>query len=180
MTTRIAFLRAVNLGTRRVAMPRLITVLEGLGATDVWTFVNSGNAVFDASGSRAALERAIEDALHDALGFEVETFVRTAAELRRAVGEEPFPITDGDTHFITFLKAPPDAATSRALERLSNDYDTLVVHGRDVHWRMRGKSSDSTLRKKDWEIVGKNASTSRNMNMLRRLVAKIDRPGATR
>ncbi|HEY3723016.1 MAG TPA: DUF1697 domain-containing protein [Acidimicrobiia bacterium] len=174
MTTRVAFLRAVNLGQRRVAMSRLITVLEGLGSTDVWTFVNSGNAVFDASGSRAALERAIEDALHEDLGFEVETFVRTAAELRRAVGEQPFPITDGDTHFLTFLKAAPDGATSRALEQLSNDFDTLVVHGRDVHWRMRGKSTDSKLKKKDWEIVGKNASTSRNMTMLRRLVAKID------
>jgi hypothetical protein len=39
---------------------------------------------------------------------------------------------------------------------------------------MRGKSTDSKLKKKDWEIVGKNASTSRNMTMLRRLVAKID------
>ncbi len=174
MTTRIAFLRAVNLGKRRVAMPRLIAVLEGLGCTNVWTFVNSGNAVFDQSGSRAALERTIEDALREDFGFEVETFVRTATELRRAVAEQPFPITGGDTHFITFLKRPPGTVTSRALEQLSNDYDTLVVHGHDVHWRMRGKSSDSTLRKKDWEIVGKNASTSRNINMLRRLVAKID------
>jgi uncharacterized protein (DUF1697 family) len=180
VTTRIAFLRAVNLGTRRVAMPRLVTVLEGLGATDVWTFVNSGNAVFDASGSRAALEQAIEDALREELGFDVETFVRTAAELRRDVAEQPFPIAAGDTHFITFLKDRPDAATSRALEQLSNDFDTLVVHGRDVHWRMRGKSTDSKLKKKDWEIVGKNASTSRNMTMLRRLLAKIDGPGATR
>jgi hypothetical protein len=57
---------------------------------------------------------------------------------------------------------------------LSNNFDTLVVRGRDVHWRMRGKSTDSKLKKKDWEnIVGANHSTSRNMNMLRKLAAKI-------
>ncbi len=174
MTTRIAFLRAVNLGKRRVAMARLVAVLEGLGYADVWTFVNSGNATFDASGSRAELERSIESGLHDELGFEVETFVRTAAELRRVVAERPFPVADGDTHFVTFLKLVPDTATTHALEALSNDFDTLVVRGRDVHWRMRGKSTDSKLSKKDWEIVGKNASTSRNMSMLRRLHTKIE------
>lgn len=175
MTTRVAFLRAVNLGKRRVAMARLVEVLEVLGYADVWTFVNSGNAVFDAGGSRASLERAIEGSLLEAFGFEIETFVRTAAELRTIVGEQPFPLVDGDTHFITFLEQVPDASASRALEALSGSYDTLVVRGRDVHWRMRGKSSDSPLRKKDWEtIVGKNASTSRNMTMLRRLLAKID------
>jgi uncharacterized protein (DUF1697 family) len=174
MTKRVAFLRAVNLGKRRVPMSRLVDVLDGMGYTDVWTFVNSGNAVFDGTGSRAALERAIEVELTGAFGFPIETFVRSVAELRRAVETQPFPIVRGDTHFVTFLKRAPDAATKRALEGLSGSYDTLVVTGADVHWRMRGKSSDSPLTKRDWAIVGENASTSRNMNMLRRLVAKID------
>jgi uncharacterized protein (DUF1697 family) len=178
MTVRIAFLRAVNLGRRTVGMGRLIALLEQLGYDDVWTFVNSGNAVFGASGSRADLERVIRSTLEAEFGFEVETFVRTAAELRKIVADDPFPVAEGDTHFVTFLKAVPDPATQRALEALSGDYDLLVVRGRDVHWRMHGKSSDSPLRKKDWAIVGENASTSRNMNMLRRLMVKIDSRGS--
>ena len=175
MTTRIAFLRGVNLGKRRVSMARLVKVLERLGYDDVWTFVNSGNAVFDASGSRANVERDIEGALAKEFGFDVETFVRTPAELRTSVGEKPFTITGDDTHFITFLRTAPDAAAAKQLVGLSGSYDTLVVYGKDVHWRMRGKSSDSPLKKKDWEqILGKNSSTSRNMNMLRRLLDKID------
>jgi hypothetical protein len=40
---------------------------------------------------------------------------------------------------------------------------------------MRGLSSASPLKKQDWErILGKNTSTSRNMNMLQRLATKID------
>jgi uncharacterized protein (DUF1697 family) len=174
VTTRIAFLRAVNLGKRTVSMARLVKVFEELGYEGAWTHINSGNVVFEATGSRAAVERSIGDALEAAFGFEVTTFVRTAAELRQALRLDPFTVGEGDTYFVTFLKTAPSAATAKALESASNDFDTLVVHGRDVHWRMRGKSTDTTVKAKTWNLVGKNASTSRNITMLRKLAAKLE------
>jgi len=174
VTTRVAFLRAVNLGKRRVPMARLVEVCEGLGYDDVWTHANSGNAVFDATGSRPTIERAMEGALESAMGFEVTTFVRTAAELKKAVNRDPFKLVSGDTYFITFLKAAPSAAIRKALEAASNDFDTLVVDGRKVHWRMHGKSTDTTLKSKTWSLIGEHRSTSRNANLLGRLVAKLD------
>ena len=170
---RIAFLRAVNLGKRRVPMTRLVEVCEGLGYDNVWTHANSGNAVFDATGARTTIERAMEDALESAMGFEVTTFVRTAAELKKAVNRNPFKVAAGDTYFVTFLKKPPSATTRKALEAASNDFDTLVVDGRDVHWRMHGKSTDTKLASKTWKLVGEHGSTSRNANLLRTLVAKL-------
>jgi len=175
MTTQIAFLRAVNLGKRRVQMTRLKEIVEGLGYDDVWTHINSGNVIFSATGARGAVERRLEAAFESEFGFEVTTFVRTAAELRRAISFEPFKVTSGDTHFVTFLKGSLPPAERTALEALSNDFDTLVVKGRDVHWRMHGKSTDSKLKTKDWDaIVGQHQSTSRNMNMLVKLVDKLD------
>jgi len=129
--------------------------------------------VFDAAGSRAAIEVSMEDALETALGFEVETFVRTAAELNKALSLGPVKVGDADTYFITFLKTPPSAATAKALEAASNDFDTLIVRGRDVHWRMRGKSTDTKLTPKTWNLLGTHRSTSRNVNMLRKLAAKL-------
>lgn len=175
MTTRVAFLRAVNVGRRRVANARLIEILEGLGYDDVWTFVNSGNAVFTATGTRAALEKAIRTGLEADLGFEVSTFVRSIAELRTAFERRPFDVGTGDTYFLTFLQDRASAAQRRELEALSNETDTLVVDGRDVHWLMHGKSTDSTLAKRQWErILGPESSTSRNTTMLTRLLAKLD------
>ena len=174
MTVRIAFLRAVNLGKRRVEMPRLKKAVEDLGYDDVWTYINSGNVVFDATGSRAAIERAVEKALEDEFGFECTTFVRTAAELEKSLGTRPFDVAPSDTHFITFLKKAPSASAAKGLEALSNDFDTLVVKGTDVHWRMHGKSSDSPLQRRDWEkVLGPLSSTSRNVTMLTRLSAKL-------
>ena len=56
MTTRIAFLRAVNVGGRTVPMSRLVEVFGGLGYEGAWTHINSGNVVFEATGGRAALD----------------------------------------------------------------------------------------------------------------------------
>lgn len=174
MTTRIAFLRAVNLGKRTVRMARLVELFEGMGHDGVWTHINSGNVVFEASGSRADIEHRIERTLEDAFGFEVTTFVRTATELRTLMTDAPFDVAEGDTYFVTFLKSAPRSADAKAFESLSNDMDTVVVQGRDVHWLMHGKSTDSSLRQKDWARFGANGSTSRNVTMLRKLVAKID------
>jgi uncharacterized protein (DUF1697 family) len=176
MTSRVGFLRAVNLGQRTVKMARLVEIVERLGYQRVWTHINSGNVVFDASGSRADVEQRLETAFEAAFGFEVTTFVRTPAELRATLAANPFEVAEGDTHFLTLLKTRPTEAERRGLEALTNDFDTLVVDGLDVHWRMHGKSTDSPLKTKDWEkVIGRHQSTSRNMTMLRKLAAKLDR-----
>lgn len=175
MTVRIGFLRAVNLGNRRVPMSRLVSVCEGLGYANVWTYVNSGNVVFDTTGARASIETAMQKALEDEFGFECTTFVRTAKELNKVLGAKPFTVAAGDTHFVTFLKEAPAVSDAQRVEELSNDFDTLVVQRADVHWRMSGKSTDSRLAKRDWEkILGPLSSTSRNVTMLTKLTAKID------
>jgi uncharacterized protein (DUF1697 family) len=173
VTTRIAFLRAVNVGRRTVPMARVVETLTGVGYDGVWTHANSGNVVLQAAGPRTALERSIEDALEGTFGFEVTTFVRTAAELHKALALEPFPVAEGDTYFVTFLKAAPSRSVAKALQEASNDFDTLVVKGRDVHWRMRGRSTETRLPSKTWDLVGRHGSTSRNVNLLRRLDAKL-------
>ena len=173
MSTRLAFLRAVNLGKRRVDMKRLAAVLREHGHDDAWTYINSGNAVFTSGKARGPLEAELERLFEAEFGFEVTTFVRTLAELDKALALQPFELAAGDTYFITFLKKAPTAAQRKGLEALSGDFDTLLVEGADVHWRMRGKSSDSPLTRRDWEkVLGPLSSTSRNTTMLRKLADK--------
>jgi uncharacterized protein (DUF1697 family) len=166
----------VGLGNRRIANRRLAELVEGLGYTDAWTYISSGNVVFDAPGRRADIERQIEQAVEADVGFEATTFVRSAAELARLRDRAPFgEVAAPQTYFVTFLKAAPTAEAARRLEALSNDFDTLVVEGRDVHWLMQGKSTDTLLTKKRWEgVVGVDRSTSRNTTMLYKLVAKLE------
>jgi uncharacterized protein (DUF1697 family) len=179
LATRVAFLRAVNMVTRRVPNARLVELCAGLGYRDPWTYISSGNVVFDTSGRREGIEAAIERAVEAAVGFEATTFVRSAAELRRLRDHRPFDLRPADTYFVTFLKSRLSPAATRRLEALSNDFDTVVVDasGRDVHWLMHGRSVATTLPKKAWDdVVGEYRSTSRNTTALHKLIDKLDQP----
>ena len=170
----VAFLRAVNVGKRRVAMADLKADLEALGYDEVWTYINSGNAIFRSPLARAELEPAIEAQLEASLGFEVETFVRTAAQVAAIVDRKPFgAVPDGVTHLVAFLRAAPSASGKRAIEALSGEVDQLQVHGAEVHWRIEGTSMDTALKPKDWKAAGAGLNTTRNITMLTKLAAKL-------
>jgi uncharacterized protein (DUF1697 family) len=68
----IAFLRGINLGTRRLPMSRLRDLFEKLGFDDVKTFIASGNVVFSSKVKDASqLELRIAKHLEASLGYSV-------------------------------------------------------------------------------------------------------------
>ena len=171
----VAFLRAVNVGKRRVEMAKLRTELEDLGLADVSTYINSGNAVFASRKKAATLEPLIEDRLESAFGFVVETFVRTAEQVVEISGRTPFgTIPEGHTHLVALLRAAPDAAGAAAIEALAGEQDELAVVGAEVHWHIAGTSLDTLLKAKDWKAAGAGLNTTRNITMLQKLAAKLD------
>ena len=172
----VAFLRAVNVvAHRRVAMSRARGVLEGLGFEDVGSFANSGNLTFATSGRAADLEARIRAAFEDEFGFELTTFVRTGRQVRELVSSRPFgTIAPGHTYFGLLPLTRLTAKEKRAVQALSNDRDEVVVRGRDVHWLIRAKSTETSLGPRRWlEALPDNPTTARNMTLLNRLAAKL-------
>lgn len=170
----VAFLRAVNVGKRRMQMSDLVAAVEGLGYDDVWTHIASGNVAFRSPLGRAKVEPAIEAAVADAFGFEAEAFVRTASQLGTIVDLAPFgTVAPGTTYLVAFLRSAPTKAQKQAIEDLSGAVDTLEVHGADVHWRIDGSSQDTALKPKDWKAAGAAPNTTRNITMLTKLVARL-------
>jgi uncharacterized protein (DUF1697 family) len=171
----VAFLRAVNLGKRQVAMATARQVLEELGFEQVSSYVNSGNLLFSTSGKTSDHEAAIRPALEDIFGFEITTFVRTEAQVRDLATAKPFGlIATGHTHFALLPLTPLTASEKRAVEALSNEHDEVVVLGRDMHWLIRSKSTETTLGPKRWkEALPANPTTARNTTMLAKLAEKL-------
>jgi uncharacterized protein (DUF1697 family) len=171
----VAFLRAVNVGHRTVAMAAAREALTALGYDAVASYVNSGNLVFTAAGKAAEHESAIRSALEDHFGFEITTFVRTAAQVTALATDKPFgTIAAGHTHFALLPLTPLTAAEKTAVANLSNDHDDVVVVGRDVHWLIRSKSTETTLGPKSWkQALPDNPTTARNTTMLAKLVKKL-------
>jgi uncharacterized protein (DUF1697 family) len=175
MTRYVAFLRAVNVGKRRVDMATARKQLESLKYTEVASFVNSGNLIFTASGKSASHQKAIRAALEDTFGFEVTTFVRTATQVQKLGTDKPFgAIKKGHTHFVLMTLNPLTAAETKAVEAMSNERDTVVKRGRDIHWLIRERSIETSLGPKEWKkALPDNPTTARNVTMIERLVAKL-------
>jgi uncharacterized protein (DUF1697 family) len=170
----VGFLRAVNVGARRVDMARLRAELEGLGYDDVSTYINSGNVIFSSPDDPDALTSAIEARLEAAFGFEVATLLRTDDEVAAIAARRPFgAVPEGSTHMVVLLRQPLAETEARAVEGLSRDSDRLRVEGTEVHWLITGKLMDSTLKAKDWKVLGEQATTNRNHTMVVKLANKL-------
>jgi uncharacterized protein (DUF1697 family) len=171
----VAFLRGINLGKRRVKMDHLRDLFQALKFTNVSTFIASGNVLFDATDADAAgVETRIEAHLHQALGYEVETFVRTAAELAAVAAFRPFAAEEmeapGRTLHVGFLRDAPGDAAAEKLLALRTAVDDFHVHGRELYWLCRGNFSDSLV---PWPVVAKAVGTAtvRNVTTVRKLAA---------
>jgi len=90
MARLIALLRAVNVGGRKLPMAELRSLAEGIGLSEPRTFIQSGNLVFTAPGSAAALETKLEQAIAARFGFHSDVIVRTETQWRRLVESNPF------------------------------------------------------------------------------------------
>jgi len=155
-TTYVALLRGVNLGSRsRLAMADLRAVLEDLGATDVRTYLQSGNAVFRSDRKGADLATGIAGGIRRSVGLDIAVMVRTEKQLRDLVAKNPFagPKADPKTLHVTFLGAKPDAKRVRELRGGSFEPERFELVGRDVYLETpngygRAKLNNATLERR--------------------------------
>lgn len=172
----VAFLRAINVGGHTVKMDRLRGLFEEIGLEGVSTFIASGNVIFDSAGPPGDLERHISEHLHRALGYEVVPFVRTFEELSPIVSHPPFAegeIADADTLYVCFLPEPVDAGVAAEVAALSTPTQTLRLHGRELYWLCRTRISESDVSASAVGRVLGVPTTMRNLNTLRRILAKF-------
>ena len=79
---RVALFRGINVGrAKRIVMADLRATLTALGYGDVRTLLNSGNAVFTATGEASAIAARIEAAVESQLGVSSRVTVLSAAEV---------------------------------------------------------------------------------------------------
>ena len=115
-------------------MADLRALLVDVGAVDVQTYLQSGNAVLGWDGIPSSLEAAVAQGLRERLALDVPVLVRTADELEAVVAGCPFEVEDPKLLHAVFLQGPapelPDLSPDRIAVR---DRVLYVAYASDAH-----------------------------------------------
>lgn len=177
MARYVAFLRGMNLGSRRLKNPELVAEFERLGFEEVATFRASGNVVFAPGGraGEATLTKKIEAGLADGLGYDVPVFLRSAAEVAAIAAQAPFAAkavagSKGKLQ-VSLLAQAPSAKAGKSVLALATEEDRLAIEGRELYWLPSGGLLESNLDLKAIEkALGRD--TRRTMGTIEQIAAK--------
>ena len=166
----VVLLRAVNVGGAKLPMAELRELATELGATDVSTFIASGNLICDPPKDVKAFGAALEKAIENKYGFFRECIFRTPSELAKARKNYPFEVDDPKNGHIVFLLDQPTKAAVTTAQDIETGADRWEVVGREWHIRYDHGAGRSDMKT---AAIGKALGvpgTSRNLRTVEKLI----------
>lgn len=173
MTRYALLLRGVNVGTNNsLPMAELRAMLTKLGCTDVKTYVQSGNAVFETGLSAVAFTKAIELALEQYMGRPIATTLRTREHMKAVIDGNPFAsVATNLAHLcVTFLASTPTKSELAPLHAHAWQPELFEVAAKEIYtWHPNGQGR-SPLAAALGKLRLRGAVTTRNWNTVLKLM----------
>ena len=139
----VAFMRAINVGGNSiVSMAAIKEAMEGIGLSDVRTYINSGNVVFSTRATGAEkVALAIEKAIERRTGLAVKVVVLSRAALTKVVDAIPARWVDDKVMRCYVLLLWKEADNGKILTQLPSNpaVDELRYASGAVIWRVDRK-----------------------------------------
>jgi uncharacterized protein (DUF1697 family) len=147
----VALLRGINVGgSNIIKMADLRDSFDGMGFTDVATFIASGNVLFSAAhGNKSKLTAAIEKALSADFSYDSRVVVLSADELCRVIEQAPRGFGADASKYrydVLFVRAPMN--TRAALKEVPVKLGVDEAHAGDhalYFRRLLSKAAQSRL-----------------------------------
>lgn len=163
MTSYVALLRGVNVGGRKLLMTDLQAIARELGLQMARTYIASGNLLFASDLPEDRVKAILEARLAEHMKAAVPVLVRTAAELRRVVANNPFTAEPGNRVAAIFLDHPPPADTIAGARNVADE--RIVLGEREVYVAYGANGMGQSR----LQIPSATAGTARNMNTVAKL-----------
>ena len=171
MARQVLLLRGINVGGRNtLPMKDLTGLLTKLGATDIQTYIQSGNAVFT-----GALEPAtLSDAIEASKGFRPLVHILSAEDFRTIAAANPYPESEpeGKTLHIWFLTTPAEFDTDKA-QKLAIASERFHVSTQAIYLHAPDGIGRSKLAGKLEKLAGVPI-TARNWNTIAKLLEMVE------
>jgi uncharacterized protein (DUF1697 family) len=166
----VALLRGINVGGKnKLPMQTLAAIFADAGCTDVSTYIQSGNVIFDAS---AALAKTLPDAIAAAIlkkaKLTVPVVVRSAAAIQAVLAHNPFAGKEDAVH-VMFLREAPTKGAAAALDRDRSPGDTFQVLGAEIYMHLPNGVARTKLTNAYFDKQLSTVSTLRNWRTVQKL-----------
>lgn len=129
MNSFVALFRGINVGGRnRLPMKGLVAVMDSLGAENVKTYIQSGNAVFQSMGTnRRAFAEKLTSGIQKEYGFSPHVLVLELDAIVNAMANNPFPeaeVEPKNLHlgFLSSVPQCPDLEKFESLKKRSERF----------------------------------------------------------
>ncbi len=172
----IALFRGINVGGRNILpMKELRSLLETVGADNVKTYIQSGNAVFrHETDDISQLSTKISAAIKESHGFEPRVLLLDGAEMEKAVASNPFPQAEAEpkTLHLYFLASAPQTPDLAMLDSLKKDSEQFKLSGKVFYLHAPDGIGRSKLAERVEKALGV-AATARNWRTVGKIMAMV-------
>lgn len=179
MRNYVALIRGINVGGKNVLpMRELVEILAGIGCTDAKTYIQSGNVVFRSASAAAGLAGEMSAAIARVRGFKPHVLVLERSELKRAVGNNPYPEGDSDPKalHLGFLDSVPSNPDLPGLEALKAQTERFELIDRVFYLYAPDGVGRSKLAARSEKALGV-AMTDRNWKTVGKLMSLLEAQG---
>jgi uncharacterized protein (DUF1697 family) len=169
MKKQIAFLRGINVGNIRIKMPDLKLAFESLVFTNVKTYLQTGNVVFESDKTLEIIKPILEKTLSETFHYEAFVQLYDFDALEEIVHNYPHERGENHHAYVVFVD---NEIIFEELKSIAENTDEPIKTGNQViYWKVvKGESLDTPFSKILTKAKYKKNTTIRNINTLEKMI----------
>ena len=139
MATYISLLRGINMtGHNSLKMADLTALFMELGYSDVTTYIQSGNVIFNGPDDIQVAEASIkiEKAINEKFGYDIPAIIKTVSELKEVIVTNPYleeATINPSKMAVLFLNEKPSEYQFKNEEFIDNPPDKFEIYGKEIY-----------------------------------------------
>ena len=170
----VTFLRGINVGGKnKIKMETLREMCASLGCSNVKTYINSGNVIFETvETDDNELSKKIENAIETTFALKIKVMTRTMAEIGNLIENNPFAgqfENDKDLH-VFFLDEDLSDEKRELLLSHANENEMFAIQSRAIFCLLRISILDSIAGKGFIDKKLKVSATARNWRTVNKIL----------
>lgn len=171
----IALLRGINVsGQKIIKMADLKLLFEALNFTDVITYIQSGNIIFNSEeNDKNKIIQVIKDGIFKKFGHEVKVIVKEPDELDYILKNNPFingRNIEPEKLAVVFLSNPPDKSNIKMLSEYDYPPEEYIIDEDILYYHSPNGFGRAKMSNNFFENKLKTEATTRNWKTVNKLL----------